>query len=179
MSKFQVGDMVRVIKNLTYEKTRDEYIGKVYEILSVEPSGVFQKSKWGDYMYSVGEFYMVYEDELELESGYFYNPPFGKFSDDYSYSFQAEVDAIARKAARKREEDAMQSIGDYLTITNSLFCLYPSRYEGDLETISKAIQIHFKGLDPEKAVNEVLSNEDVLFQKCIALLKRYIEYMSN
>jgi len=84
-----------------------------------------------------------------------------------------------RKAAREREEEVMQSIRDYLTITNSLFCLRPSRYEEGLETINKAIQIHFKGLDPEEAVNKVLSNEDVLFQKCIAVLKRYIEYMSN
>ena len=93
--------------------------------------------------------------------------------------FQAEIDAIVRKATREREKEVMQNIRDYLTIANSLFSLHPSRYEEGLETINKAIQIHFRGLDPEKAMNEVLSNEDVLFQKCIALLKRYIEYMSN
>lgn len=67
-AKYKVGDWVRVIANKASRPDSDRYIGNIAKITNVYDLGYY-KRKVNDefvYAYGIGEFYVVYEDELEL-----------------------------------------------------------------------------------------------------------------
>ena len=61
--KFKVGDKVKVFRNVTTVKEKDEYIGKEFTIKNIYEN----HSKYGQ-AYSIGQCYVAYEQELELVS---------------------------------------------------------------------------------------------------------------
>lgn len=60
--KFGIGDRVKVIKNITTTKEKDNYVGKVYTIKDVYKKWEYSTGQ----AYSINEIFVVYEDELEL-----------------------------------------------------------------------------------------------------------------
>lgn len=59
--KFKVGDRVRVVSNVTKSKSKDEYIGKEFII-----KNIYDDHQIYGQAYSIGEYCVVYENELEL-----------------------------------------------------------------------------------------------------------------
>ena len=63
--KFQVGDKVKVVKICDNDAKRKQYIGKTFVIRAINPNGFNFTNNKGRH-YSIGETYIVYENELKL-----------------------------------------------------------------------------------------------------------------
>ena len=60
MSKFKVGDRVRVLRNVTGLSTKDTYVGNVYEIANIQ----YDNGRWGT-AYGIGEKFVIWDSEIE------------------------------------------------------------------------------------------------------------------
>lgn len=131
--KYAVGDWVKVIANKSARLERDSYIDEITKITCVYDYGYYKRNGEPMQAYSIGETWVVYEDELEpaeepkqdpfdIKNGdkYFYILPLGCV-DSYTYYEDSTDKKLVKVANYCKDEELMTQRAMHETLNRLLW----------------------------------------------------------